>query len=184
MTWNENESPERAESWCVVREGGGGSLQHRVGRHTRTREEGILADPMETQQRCCSALPAVLKKKISWNDHLREIITLPTSQFKFINFHPLSQATFSSHFLSKEHTFFWCPWLNSSKSGAFPPDFSLHSISSPLKSFLDTLFSSPCLGIYLAGLIIDHCPSYRKWDPGTNNKMLSHNPRQKWWVLS
>lgn len=101
----------------------------------RTREEGILADPMETQQSWCCVLPAVLKEKISWNDHLQEMLILPTSQFKFINFHLSSPATFSSNFLSKEHTFFWCPWLHPSKSGAFPPDFSLLSISSPLKMF-------------------------------------------------
>ena len=38
------------------------------------------------------------------------------------------------------------------KSWASSPRSSLHSISSPLKCFLDSLFSCPCLGIYLAGL--------------------------------
>lgn len=91
------------------------------------------------------------KRKISWGEYLLGMNTNPSSKFKLINFHLSSQATFLSHFLSQEQALFLFPWVNYTKSWASLLHFSLHSISSPLKCFLDSFFSSPCLGIYLAG---------------------------------
>lgn len=133
-------------------------MNHTVG--------GYPVDHIETQQKCCSILAAILKKrKIFGVKFLLGRNTLSTSKFKPINFHLSFQATFLSHFLSKGQAFFSLPWL---KIMRFLSSFFLSFNIFPFKCFLDSLFSSPCLGIYLAGLPnLRSLPSYRKENTDT-----------------
>lgn len=136
-------------------------MNHTVGRHT------------ETQQKCCSVLAAILKKKQIFGDQLLlGTNTLATSKFKPINFHLSSEATFLSHFLSKGQAFFSLPWL---KIVRFFSSLFLSFNIFPFKCFLESLFFSPCLGIYLAGLPNSRSlPSYRKENTDTQIMKYYH----------
>lgn len=114
---------------------------------------------VETQQKYWFILAAVLtERNISWHEHLLEMNAL-YMQIQIYHLPPVTPSYILLPFLIKGISIFLVSQASLLKIMSFSslpfPSFELF----PFKMFIEFFLSSPCLGIYLVYLILDHCLS-------------------------